>query len=94
MSHPIAEYLHELCLSSGVGVPEIAALLDPETSVEGVTTLKVHPHLKGLGELAVSHGAIPGPSQPRGKNAPITPDLAIAARWGYAGQGGVTMPGP
>jgi hypothetical protein len=25
---------------------------------------------------------------------PSPPDLAIAARWGYAGQGGVTMPGP
>jgi hypothetical protein len=24
----------------------------------------------------------------------LTPDLAIAARWGYAGQGGVTKPGP
>jgi len=73
---------------------QIAALLDPETPVEGVTTLKVRPDLKGLGELTVSNGAIPGPSKPRGKNAPITPDLAIAARWGYAGQGGVTMPGP
>ncbi len=73
---------------------QIAALLDPETPVEGVTTLKVRPDLKGLGELTVSNGAIPGPSKPRGKNAPTTPDLAIAARWGYAGQGGVTMPGP
>ncbi|HQW28446.1 MAG TPA: hypothetical protein PK529_04630 [Verrucomicrobiales bacterium] len=24
----------------------------------------------------------------------MTPDLALTARWGYAGQGGVTMPGP
>jgi len=32
---------------------QIAALLDPETPVEGVTTLKVRPDLKGLGELAV-----------------------------------------
>lgn len=60
---------------------QIAALLDPETPVEGVTTLKVRPDLQGLGELSVKGGE-------------KTPDLAIAARWGYAGQGGVTMPGP
>jgi hypothetical protein len=60
---------------------QLAALLDPETPVEGVTTLKVRADLKGLGELTV---------KPGGK----TPDLAVAARWGYAGQGGVTMPGP
>ena len=58
----------------------IAALLDPETPVPGVTDLKVRPELKGLGELTVS----------KGKSL----DLAIAARWGYAGQSGVTMPGP
>lgn len=60
---------------------QLAALLDPETPVEGVTTLKVRTDLKGLGELAVKMGE-------------KTPDLAVAARWGYAGQGGVTMPGP
>ena len=73
---------------------QIAALLDPETPVEGATTLKVRADLKGLGELTVSNGAIPGPTQPRGKNAATTPDLAIAARWDYAGQGGGTMSGP
>jgi len=62
---------------------QVAALLDPETSVPGVTDLKVRPGLKGLGELSVT----PGPDS---KN----PDLAIVARWGYAGQGGVVMPGP
>lgn len=60
---------------------QIAALLDPETPVEGVTTLKVRADLKGLGELTVKKGE-------------KAPDLAIAARWGYAGQGGVSMPGP
>lgn len=59
---------------------QLAALLDPETPVPGVTDLKVRENLKGLGELTVSKGK--------------SPDLAIAARWGYAGQGGVTMPGP
>jgi hypothetical protein len=60
---------------------QIAALLDLETPVEGVTTLKVRADLKGFGELRVLKGE-------------KTPDLAIAARWGYAEQGGVTMPGP
>jgi hypothetical protein len=85
---------------------QIGALLDPETPVEGVTTLQVRPDLKGLGELAVTsdagtparNAADAHPSKPAGKSARITPaltpDLAIAARWGYAGQGGVTMPGP
>jgi hypothetical protein len=60
---------------------EIAALLDPETPVPGVTDLKVRPELRGLGELATAKDE-------------KTPDLALAARWGYAGLGGVVMPGP
>ena len=31
---------------------------------------------------------------PHKSKASLTPDLAINARWGYAGQNGVTMPGP
>jgi len=84
---------------------QIAALLDPETPVEGVTTLKVRPDLKGLGELAVRSLALQSRDEPpktpsrRKTHAALeshatSPDLAIAARWGYAGQGGVTMPGP
>jgi predicted helicase len=61
---------------------QLAALLDPETPVPGVTDLKPRADLKGLGELAIQ------------KDAAKQPDLTIAARWGYAGQGGVTMPGP
>jgi hypothetical protein len=95
---------------------QIAALLDPETPVEGVTTLQVRPDLKGLGELAVTSAGSteegdskvvrtvpcaadrksPGSrsTAQRTVRTTLTPDLAIAARWGYAGQGGVTMPGP
>lgn len=61
---------------------QLAALLDPETLVPGVTDLKPHTDLKGLGELAVQKGAAK------------EPDLRLEARWGYAGQGGVVMPGP
>lgn len=59
---------------------QLAALLDPETPVPGVTDLKVRADLKGLGELTATKGQ------------PI--DLEINARWGYEGKGGVTMPGP
>ena len=78
---------------------QVAALLDPESPVPGVTDLKVRPALRGLGELAVRSGDTLVPiagAPPAGKSAraPQTPDLSLAARWGYAGQGGVTMPGP
>ena len=92
---------------------QIAALLDPETPVEGVTTLQVRAELKGLGELAVkgsadtlvrnsSLGGEAAKNKEAGRSAraphkaktSLTPDLAINARWGYAGQNGVTMPGP
>lgn len=82
--------------------------------MSGVTTLKVRPDLKCLGELTVKEGSTdegdskvvrtvpcavdrksPGkPTAQRTVRTTLTPDLAIAARWGYAGQGGVTMPGP
>mgnify|MGYP001583131222 CR=1 FL=1 len=53
--------------------------------VPGITDLQVRSDLKGLGELAVS---------PTPTNQHPAPDRAVAARWGYAGQGGVVMPGP
>jgi hypothetical protein len=62
---------------------QVAALLDPETDVPGVTSGKIRPELRGLGELTVAADA-----------RPKTPDLALVARWGYFGQGGVVMPGP
>jgi len=69
-------------LKSGAALGRrLAALLDPETPVPGVTDLNPHPDLKGLGELAVAAKS-------------KTADLAVNARWGYPGQNGVTMPGP
>ena len=61
---------------------QVAALLDPETEVLDVTSGKIRPDLCALAELTVTATA-----------KPKTPDLALAARWGYAGQGGVVMPG-
>lgn len=78
----------------------IAALLDPETPVPGVTDMSPAPELKGLGELAVGSGDIPVPTTSPAKadrnvRPPhAQPDLALTARWGYPGQKGVTMPGP
>ena len=63
---------------------QLAALLDPETPVPGITDLKVREDLRGLGELAIAPGA-------------KTPDLAVSARWGYiqkAKNGDIVMPGP
>ena len=62
---------------------QVATLLDTETDAPGVTSGSLRPALKGLAELTVT-----------GTAKPKTPDLSLTARWGYAGQGGVVMPGP
>ncbi len=69
---------------------QIAALLDPETDVPGVTSTPLRKELQGLGELTAPKA--PNPANP--KPSSFTSDLALTARWGYAGQGGVVMPGP
>ena len=61
----------------------VAALLDAESPVAGVTSGTLRPELKALGAIARIGG---GRLSER--------DLRLEARWGYAGQGGVTMPGP
>ncbi len=83
---------------------QLAALLDPETPVPGVTTLQVREDLKGLGELVIperSAGVPPAFSDDAGKMPTLpSPDrdpLAVAARWGYiqeAKNGDIVMPGP
>ena len=69
---------------------QVAALLDPETDVRGVTSTPIRKELQGLGELTAPK--VPNPTNPKHSNYAI--DLALTARWGYAGQGGVVMPGP
>lgn len=61
---------------------QVANLLDVEQDVEGVTAAPVRPELRPVGVLTVTHGK--GAAQR---------DLTVRARWGYAGQNGVTMPG-
>jgi len=74
---PLPASAERLAGSAALG-RRVAALLDPETPAEGVE-VDPHPAVRGLGVVATVGGA--------------APDLAVAARWGYAGQNGVTMPG-
>jgi predicted helicase len=69
---------------------QVAALLDPETDVRGVTSSPIREELRGLAELTAPK--VFPPSNPKHGNFAV--DLALTARWGYAGQGGVVMPGP
>ena len=55
----------------------VAALLDTETAMPGVTHGKPRPDLKLIAELSGSE----------------TADFRVTAGWGHAGQAGVTMPG-
>ncbi len=61
---------------------QVAALLDTETPVKGVTAGKPRPELKAVGVVArVGGGSLTGA------------DWDVTARWGVAGKGGVCMPG-
>jgi hypothetical protein len=62
---------------------KIAALLNTEEGVDGVTVGAIGDQLRYVG--AVAHVA--------GKPLDPTEDLKVTAGWGHAGKGGVTMPG-
>jgi hypothetical protein len=68
--------------SAGLG-QKIAALLDTAQAVAGITNGQIRPEYKVLGVMSRVGG---GPLDPAS-------ELAINVGWGYAGQGGVTMPG-
>jgi hypothetical protein len=61
---------------------QVAALLDPDTPVEGVTAGSIRPELKEIGAIRTVSG--------RGLD---DEELQLTAGWGHAGQNGVTMPG-
>jgi hypothetical protein len=63
---------------------ELAALLDPESAVKGVTTGLIRAELKMLGNVAKVGGG--------GLN-PDAGELAVTAGWGHGGKDGVCMPG-
>ena len=73
---PLPKSREALLASAELG-RQVAALLDTETPVDGVTKGKPRPELKAIAELSC-----PGKS-----------DLKVTAGWGHAGQHGVTMPG-
>ena len=63
---------------------QVAALLDTETAVSGVTVGKIRDDLKGVAVFRRLDGK---PANPE------SGDLDLTAGWGHAGKGGVTMPG-
>jgi hypothetical protein len=63
---------------------EVAALLDAEHMVPGVTSGTIRPELRGLAKITCEGG---------GSLSPAAGDLMITAGWGYAGNGGITMSG-
>ena len=73
----------DLLIASATIGRQIAALLDPETPVPGVTSGKLRPELKTIAVVSrVGTG-----------NLDPNTDFALTAGWGHAGQNNVTMPG-
>lgn len=79
---PLPDRRETLIASATLG-RQIAALLDPETPVSGVTSGKLRPELKTIAVVSrVGTG-----------NLDPNTDFALTAGWGHAGQNNVTMPG-
>jgi hypothetical protein len=72
----------DLLLASAELGKLVAALLDTESSANGVTVGGLRPELKSLGSTSRAGGG-----------ALKDNELGITAGWGHAGKGGVTMPG-
>jgi hypothetical protein len=74
----------EALLASAALGRQVAALLDAETPVAGVTAGRISEELKAVAVFTRADGQ------------PVNPDagdLELTAGWGHAGKGGVTMPG-
>jgi hypothetical protein len=80
---PLPETREQLLASGELG-RRLAALLNPEVPVPGVTTGNVRPELRVIGAVQRRDG---------GQLSPEDGDLDLTAGWGYAGTRGVTMPG-
>lgn len=78
---PLPDSADLLRASAALGA-RIAALLDPDAPVPGVTTGAIDPAIAAI--------AIP---TKRGGGAMLEPDRALTAGWGHAGKGGAVMPG-
>jgi hypothetical protein len=72
----------DVLLASAALGRQVAALLDTETELPGVTSGSIHPALQAIAVVSRKGG---GPLQPD--------EFALTAGWGNGGQGGITMPG-
>jgi predicted helicase len=79
---PLPDTREALIISAKLG-RQIAALLDPETPVPGITSGKLRPEIKSIAVIS-GNGKV---------NLDPNTDFALTASWGHAGQNGVTMPG-
>jgi type ISP restriction-modification system protein/N-6 DNA methylase len=78
---PLPSSKKALQSSAGLG-SQLAALLDIDEPLKGVTTGTLRPELKGISMLKrVSGGSL------------HENDLMLSAGWGHGGMGGITMPG-
>lgn len=80
---PLPATREALLRSAALG-RQVAALLDTETPVPGVTTGALRSELKPIAQLTRVGG---------GQLDPDAGDLALTVGWGHGGQDGVTMPG-
>ena len=74
----------DLLLASAALGRQVAALLDTEAPVPGVTVGKIRDELKSIAVFQRVDGKPANPD---------AGDLDLTAGWGHAGKGGVTMPG-
>ena len=75
----------ELLEQSAALGKQVAALLDTETAVTGVTTGSIRPELRNLAVIRRTDGA--------GSLNTEAGDLELRAGWGHRGKGNVVMPG-
>jgi hypothetical protein len=80
---PLPASRERLLESAALG-RQVAALLDTERGVAGVTTGALRQEMKVISAIARAGG---------GQIDPAAGDLEVTAGWGHAGKGGVTMPG-
>ncbi|MHB8870423.1 MAG: type ISP restriction/modification enzyme [Thermoleophilia bacterium] len=80
---PLPDSREQLLASAELG-QQIAALLDTEADVPGVTSGAIRPELRAIGAVSRAGG---------GALNPDAGDLSVTAGWGHGGKGGITMPG-
>ena len=80
---PLPTSLEALLASATLG-RQVAALLDTEAPLPGVTTAAIREELRPIAVISRVGG---------GNLNPDAGDLALTAGWGHAGKEGVTMPG-